>query len=200
MATSPYAGQIWSYLVEVIGNEFGVAGLMGNLQAESGLLPYRLQGDFTVDYVKSTEYTKKVNSGKISKDEFIGDKKGYGLAQWTFSSRKKGLYELKIERKVSISALSMQLDYLMWELENSFPSVLNTLRNATSIREASNAVLHDFENPKDQSESVEILREALGIVIYNEFSGSEPVPIDPDDPIRNPLKYLKVYMMTKRLY
>ena len=200
MADSPYAQMIWSYLIQAIGNEYGVAGLMGNLQAESGLYPFRKQGDQTPPYKASLLYTEKVNTGKISKNSFIKDGIGYGLAQWTFSSRKKLLYEWKIERKVSIGALNLQLDYLMFELENNYPDVLESLQNATNIREPSDKVLHEFENPEDQSEAVERYRESLGIGIYNEFSGSEPIPIPPDDPTKNPLYGMPVYMMCRRIY
>ena len=47
---SEYNDYIWSEMYNFIGNEYGVAGLMGNLQAESGIIPYRLQGDFTTGY------------------------------------------------------------------------------------------------------------------------------------------------------
>ena len=33
------AKKIWDYLIGKIGNEYGVAGLVGNLYAESGLFP-----------------------------------------------------------------------------------------------------------------------------------------------------------------
>ena len=42
---SEYNEYIWAELYNVIGNEYGVAALMGNLQAESGVIPYRLEGD-----------------------------------------------------------------------------------------------------------------------------------------------------------
>ena len=35
--------KIWNFLIEEIKNEYGVAGLMGNLQAEAGLNPKNLQ-------------------------------------------------------------------------------------------------------------------------------------------------------------
>ena len=35
--------RIWNYLYEKIGNKFGVAGLMGNLYAESGLIFNRVE-------------------------------------------------------------------------------------------------------------------------------------------------------------
>ena len=53
-----------------------------------------------------------------------------------------------------------------------FNLVLSVLKNAESVREASNSVLHDFERPADQSETVEQERAALGTAFYNEFSGS----------------------------
>ena len=43
----PYAQAIWGMLLSAIGNEYGVAGLMGNLYAESGLIPFRKQGDYS---------------------------------------------------------------------------------------------------------------------------------------------------------
>ena len=40
-----YMPYIWNTLVQAIGNEKGVAGLMGNLYAESGCTPYACQPD-----------------------------------------------------------------------------------------------------------------------------------------------------------
>jgi hypothetical protein len=54
-----------------------------------------------------------------------------------------------------------------------------TLRNATSIREASDIVLHEFENPQHQEPEVERERARLSTIIYNEQSGGEPWPVPP---------------------
>ena len=64
----------------------------------------------------------------------------------------------------------MQLDFLLDELETKFPGVLSALKNAKSVREASNAVLFNFEAPLDQSESVQTQRAANGSVYYNRYS------------------------------
>ena len=40
------AETVWDFLWERIGNPYGVAGLMGNLQAESGMNPQNLQNSF----------------------------------------------------------------------------------------------------------------------------------------------------------
>jgi hypothetical protein len=191
MQNHPYAKYIWDYFVNAIGNEYGVAGLMGNLRAESGLYPDRVQGD--VPYSNySKEYTAKVDSGEISKNDFIHNGPnggGYGLAQWTYYTRKKALYELyEYGKYSSIGSIQLACDYLWKELQNDFPGVLTVLKNAKSIREASDSVLHDFEAPADQSESVEILREELGTEVYNAFSGSEPVDPDVPEPPLPPTK------------
>lgn len=177
---SQYNDYIWSELYNFIGNEYGVAGLMGNLQAESGNIPYRLQGDFSPDYSRSITYTNDVNSGTISRSEFISDSKGYGLAQWTFSTRKDALYDMYVNGGYSsIGDVRLAVDYLIYELSNDYAYIMPTLRNATSIREASDIVLHEFENPQHQEPEVERERARLSTIIYNEQSGGEPWPVPP---------------------
>lgn len=167
-ATTQY---IWDYLVNITHNEFGVAGLLGNIKAESGIIPYRLQGDFTTGYTRSIEYTEKVDNGTYSKNEFVSDNKGYGLAQWTFSSRKEKYYNWVKSSGGSIGSKENGVSYLVHELQTDFPSVWNTILTSTDIKTVSNKVLHDFENPEKQDESVENYRYNLSVAIYNEYSG-----------------------------
>jgi hypothetical protein len=71
--------KVWNYLCEHFGNKKGVAGLMGNLKAESGLIPSNLQDSFESKLkMDNTSYTKKVDDGTYK--NFINDKAGYGLA------------------------------------------------------------------------------------------------------------------------
>lgn len=173
--TTNYAHTIWLYLMGKIGNEYGVAGLMGNLYAESGLHPDIVQGDIPYSSY-SKEYTADVDSGAISENDFVNNGPGgggYGLAQWTYYTRKQALYDMwKNGGYSSIGSIELALDYLWYELENSFPGVLETLKNATTIRQASDAVLHDFEAPADQSETVEEKRASNGQYYYNQFATS----------------------------
>lgn len=209
MQNHPFAKTIWDKLKADIKNEIGVAAMMGNLRAESGLYPYRLQGDFSSGYTTSIDYTTKVNSGIISENDFVYNGPnggGYGLAQWTFWSRKKKLYDRWKNNAMydSIGSVDLACDFLLWELKNSYSGVYKALVNATSIRTASDIVLHNFENPADQSESVEILRTQLGTEVYNAFSGSEPIepdtPDTPDTPSKkkNSMSLLMMYSAIKR--
>ena len=196
-----YGQDIWNYLMVLIENEYGVAGLMGNLLAESGLLPFRLQGDYDAEhnYPRSHEYSADVNDGTISEYTFVHDEKGYGLAQWTYSSRKQGLYNYTKGRGYGVDMLYPQLEFLQHELETDYFDVLHTLVLATSIREASDKVLHDFENPEEQGESVEIYRANLSIDIYNTYSGSPPIPPIPPVPPPSGRKGMPLYFyITKK--
>lgn len=171
------AKQIWDYFMAKLDNEYGVAGLMGNLEAESGLHPDRVQGD--VPYSSySQEYTAQVDSGAISQYDFIYNGPGgggYGLAQWTYSTRKRGLYELwKSGGYSSIGSLELAMDYLWQELTTDFPRVVSVLKSATAVKGASNIVLHEFENPADQSATVEDKRASMSQVWYDKYHLSSP--------------------------
>ena len=70
-------------------------------------------------------YTLAVDSGAYG--NFVRDGAGYGLAQWTFWSRKEALLKFAKEKGKSIGDLQMQLDFLWKELKVSYPAVLTVL-------------------------------------------------------------------------
>lgn len=146
--------KIWNRLKDAGMNDCGAAGLMGNLYAESGLRPNNLQNSFNKKFnITDEEYTALVDGNNYP--DFVTDKAGYGIAQWTFWSRKQGLLTFIKARGCSIADLEAQLDFLMKELSEGYRSVLATLKTARTIVEASNAVLMQFEKPKDQSITVQ---------------------------------------------
>lgn len=165
----------WNDLLKEYGNEYGVAGLMGNLKAESGLIPFRKQGDMGYpDYTASRNYTNGVDNGTISESTFVNDSIGYGLAQWTYYNRKQNLYNLAKRYGMSIGSYDLSLTMLITELREFYPSVESAIRNGTSIREVSDIVLTQFEKPADQSEEVKRTRAALGQAIYDNNHGTTP--------------------------
>lgn len=145
---------------------------MGNLYAESGLNPQNLQNSYEkkLGYTDAT-YTSAVDSGAYS--NFVRDSAGYGLAQWTYWSRKQALFDFCKAAGASIGDLDAQLGFLPKELSESFPGVLSTLKNATSVLEASNAVLLDFERPANQSPSVQNKRASYGQVYFDKYSNGK---------------------------
>lgn len=180
MVYSQYEKQIWDALNAVIQNDYGVAGLMGNLYAESSLFPGRLQGDFSSGYSTSVTYTSNLNNGNISENDFVyhgPNGGGYGLAQWTYSPRKQNYWNyFHAGQHGAAGTVAFECWFLLWELQTDYNHVFTVLQNATSVRQASNSVLHDFENPDVQTEAVEITRAGFGQNLYDAYAGSAPTP------------------------
>ena len=164
---------IWDFLMNKIGNAFGVAGLMGNLYAESALKSNNLQNSYekSLGYTDAT-YTAAVDNGSYG--NFVKDAAGYGLAQWTYWSRKQNLLEYAQSKKKSIGDLTMQLEFLVKELSESYKTVWNTLKNAKSVLEASNSVLLNFERPANQGSSVQATRAKYGQKYYDKYATAAP--------------------------
>lgn len=172
--------RIWNYLKSKGLNNYGVAGLMGNLYAESGLNPKNLQQTYerSLGYTDAS-YTAAVDNGSYK--NFVRDSAGYGLAQWTFWSRKEALLVFAKAARASIGDLDMQLNFLWKELFEGYRSVLSVLMNASSVLEASNAVLFNFERPANQDKSVQAKRASFGQVYYDKYAGKQTDEISVDD-------------------
>ena len=179
-----YSKAVWDNLMTYINNPIGVAALMGNLFAESGIVPYRCEKDnnSTNKFLASKNYTKDVDSGVVSENAFVNGglyegKPGYGLAQWSYYSRKQALYNMwKNGNYDSIGNIDLALAYLKSELEtHGYNDTLTVLQNATDIRAASNHVLFYFENPTLQGQEVQDKRYAYSQDIYDTFNGSAPI-------------------------
>lgn len=159
---------IWDFLIKQGFNAYGVAGLMGNLYAESGLIPNNLENTYSKKFnLTDDEYTKKVDNGTYT--NFVKDSAGYGLAQWTYWTRKQNLLNFAKQKKKSIGNLTMQLEFLVKELKEDFPSIYNTLKTATNVKQASDAVLMDFERPANAS-AQKTKRANLGMNYYNTYA------------------------------
>ena len=164
---------IWEYLYKRIGNAYGTAGLIGNLYAESGLRADDLEGKYERKLGFTDEsYTKAVNDGTYT--NFVHDAAGYGLAQWTYYSRKESLLAFAKQAGTSIGDLHMQLDFLLEEIQG-FKSVMNALKSATSVREASDIVMLKYEIPADQSEENQERRAAFGQKYFDMYAGNRDV-------------------------
>lgn len=162
---------IWNYLIGKIGNAYGVAGLMGNLYTESALKSCNLQNSYekSLGYTDA-KYTDAVDDGSYT--NFSGDSAGYGLAQWTYKTRKAALLAYCQDKGASIGNLEAQLEFLYKELSESYKTVLSTLKSATSVKEASDIVLTKYENPASQTAAVKTKRASYGQGYYDEYAGT----------------------------
>ncbi|GHU53411.1 hypothetical protein FACS1894132_05480 [Clostridia bacterium] len=165
---------IWNFLKGKGLNDYAVAGIMGNLYAESGLRPTNLQNAYESKLgFTDAAYTRAVDDGSYT--NFVRDSAGYGLAQWTYWSRKQALLDFVKAVGKSIGDLNTQLAFLWNELQG-YKAVLAVLQSATSVNQVSDIILTDFERPADQSEVVKAKRAGYGQGYYDKFAGKPTTP------------------------
>lgn len=162
------AQKIWNYLKNKGLNDYAIAGIMGNLYAESALNPKNLQNSYEkkLGFTDDT-YTAAVDNGSYT--NFVRDCAGFGLAQWTYWSRKQALLEYAKAANASIGDLETQLGFLWKELQG-YKGVMQVLSNATSILEASNVVLMQYERPADTGTTVQNKRAGYGQQYYDKYA------------------------------
>lgn len=174
--------KVWNLLKGKGLNNFAVAGIMGNLQAESGMKPTNLQNIYEtkLGYTDAT-YTAAVDNGSYT--NFVRDSAGYGLAQWTYWSRKQNLLQYAQSVNKSIGDLTMQVEFLWKELQG-YKTVMEVLKSAKTVKEASDIILTEFERPADMGDAVKANRAKFGQQFYDRFASATSTtdePVKPDE-------------------
>ena len=160
--------KIWNYLKSKGLSDYGAAGLMGNLYAESGLRPNNLQNTYEGKFgMADAEYTELVDKGRYT--NFVRDSAGYGLAQWTYWSRKEALLAYAKASKKSIGDLEMQPVFLLKELSSY--GRLGRLKTVSTVLEASNIVLLEFEKPASMNTAAtQVKRAEYGQKYFDKYA------------------------------
>ena len=120
------------------------AGVVGNLQAES------------FDRIDPTAN----QDGSTRTTPLNGV--GFGISQWTFTSRQAPLVALAQKMKLPATDLGVQLNFLWAELtgtvdppyqSDGYKSVYDDLKKASTVDDATSLYMRRFESPADQSQS-----------------------------------------------
>ena len=149
----------------------GIFGMLGNIRDESGGNPRNLQNSYEkkLGYTDDS-YTEAVDAGTYK--NFVHDAAGYGLAQWTYSTRKENLLKFARNQGDSIGDFDMQLAFMYQELRG-YKTLFAILTTTDSIREASDAFMTQYERPADQSEKAKRRRASYGEEICAMLTGVE---------------------------
>jgi hypothetical protein len=135
------------------------AGLVGNLLAESGVQPDRLEGSRPGTPMRTADATGRVRDFTAEevrdRDPRAGTGPrlpGVGIAQWSAPDRRAGLFRHAVAGRVPGAAvltdLEAQVDHLVTELGSSYRSLDALLRDPdTTVEDAADAVLFRFEVP-----------------------------------------------------
>lgn len=156
-------------------------GFLGNWQQESGCEPNRLQNDFGPMRIASRNYTARVMSGSISRQQFGTDQKGYGLAQWTYvndartDGRKFDLWDFWKHYGKALDDLDMQIDFALWELMNGYRGVRIALEGCTDLKTATEIICRRYEQPANNNVETryELAREIETQIDKNQWDAAE---------------------------
>jgi len=172
--------RIWDFLTSKGLSACAVAGIMGNLYAESALNSCNLQNTYEKSLgMTDAQYTNAVDKGVYN--NFVRDCAGYGLAQWTYWSRKQALLNFAKAAGASIGDLTMQLNFLWKELQG-YANVMKVLKSAKTVKEASDVILLDYERPANQGAEVKAKRAGYGQTYFDKFAGKAPASKFPNVP------------------
>jgi hypothetical protein len=145
--------EMFLQLFKEFNNEDACYAILGNLQAESGLKSNNMQNSYEkrLGYNDET-YTKAVNSGAYSRQKFAHDAVGYGLAQWTYWTRKQALYDYCKAKHKNIDDAETQIDFLITEIRNN-RHLLEILRYEVGIDHLTEQFMKLYERPANQSKA-----------------------------------------------
>lgn len=163
----------------------GALAMMGNIGAESG---------FKSDIVEKTcsmsdwDYTHSVNIGAISKEQFAGDKYGYGLCQWTLEYRKRKLWDYAYMDNSSIGDEDMQTRFILHELttEGEYSALYKYLCATQNMNEAVQKICDEYEKPAEWARNLDgriKFAQECANEAYDDDDPADPEPIQEDPPV-----------------
>lgn len=163
---------LYSFFTKAGMTHAGTLGLLGNLQAESGCESCRLQGDFDMSRSRSKAYAAKVDSGEMSVHIFARDAQGWGLAQWTYWSRKEALYYYCRGRGASIADETSQAAFIAKEMQEDYPQLWQFLCSTDEMFTATKRICEEYERPAINNVQA---RYAMALAIEKELQQKEKV-------------------------
>lgn len=130
----------------------GIAGVMSNINFESGFLSTNLENKYEqILGYNDQSYTAAVDNG--SYNNFANDSSGYGLCQWTYYTRKAALLNSAKSNGVSIGDVGNQISFLFRELKNGYSGLYNAIMSGSeSVDSIASNFCHNFENPANHTQ------------------------------------------------
>lgn len=129
----------------------GAAGCTANILAESAGSSINVENRSNI---ADETYTENVNSGRYK--DFVNDRYGYGLCQWTLPSRKEALLAYAKSCGVSIGDVNMQFNFIKKEMMERYSKVWNTLTSTTNPYDAGYIMCMLYERPANTEASANV--------------------------------------------
>ncbi len=152
------AKAIYRQIIGRVNNPVGACAMLANIQSEcafnSKLVEKARRGEWTDE-----TYTKAVDDGTMSREEFAKDKRGYGLCQWTWWERKAALYDFCKKYNKSIGDRSTQVEFMLREIvKYTTPCLALKCPGYNSLEKCTRIIMLKYEAPANQSEASQLRR------------------------------------------
>jgi len=162
MAQIDIAKRVWQIMKGWGCSEGAIAGVLGNMQAESGLIPDRWESD-------------KVGNLKG----------GYGLVQWTPASKFR---DWAAQRGLNPATVEAQMERIKWEADNKQQFYMtgftfwSWLKSNRTPEQCADDFVRYYERPKVINSTI---RQQYARNWYNQLRGTEAIP-PPQPPTPTP--------------
>lgn len=145
--------QLFSRAIKEGFTKEAACALLANIQAESAFIVNNLEDSKERPTgMNDQTYTDAVDSGRYQ--NFVNDACGYGLAQWTYWSRKQMLLTYAREQGESIGSFKMQKEFIFYEMKLSFPGIYNACRTSHDLEYLVHEFLYKWENPAEKENNM----------------------------------------------
>ena len=128
-----------NYLIKKGYSKTSAAAIVGNLIAESGVVPNKKEGG---ELINDTSW-------RLTEWEKFGSR-GFGIAQWTSAGRQTSLQNFADTNGLPVISMEAQLGYLFDELQRGVRGATSKLENMNtlSLEEATFFMYRRFETPR----------------------------------------------------
>lgn len=156
----------------------------GNMMAESGMKANIAQRGLLVG-LSDAQYTAAADAGTIN---FISDKVGYGLCQWTDPTRKQHLLDYAQSMGASVGDEFTQVQFCVAELKTDFSDLWKYLCETNDGYTATERICKEYERPAVNNIATRTKYAEELYVKYSAVLSASPRPAC--DVVREPASYI----------
>ena len=158
MTTNERALYIYKKLRQAGMTHAGAIGMIGSLQGETAdLNPMRVENSYLKKFgVTIEEYVRRADNDEViyNGKKFNKDSAGFGIAQWTYSTRKQNLLDYAKSQGKSVGDLDVQIEFLIKEVQK-YKNTWKTCCTTADYGAAVEICVTEYENCTNQSDAIE---------------------------------------------
>lgn len=172
-----FGEKIWKHFKGKGWSDAGIAGMLGNLQKESGVEAVRKQAMTGTELRQDKDRSlslKYATTADANPESFTNPRSvGFGLAQWTTKARKNALLDFAHGMGKSVGDEDAQIGFLDKELSEQYKPMVARMSKSDDYIASTADFLRTFERPADQSDREVADRAGFSKLWLEKFGGND---------------------------